>query len=241
MKVFAQTLLLTTFALGAFAQAIQVSPALASPDNLKKVQEQPGAMTLSKAQLENISNEMYKAGNDYYIIVDLLKDGLVQPDTNYFIDIYRDEKDTVAKKIPAAIQQAYVEKWMRFVHSYTTNEKKHYHFFPLLSISLQDLQDPSSAIMQTNKVRLWSHGLLFKEEQQIVKEAIKDGIIKKGIEYGFSLDCKGITICHKSVPEKLREKYYNLFAELLGITISLNGDSHSYKTSDKVDKFIVQR
>lgn len=244
MKVLAQTLLFTTFATGTFAQAMKVIQVPPSPCDVKEVHEQSISTPLSKAQLENISNEMYKAGNDYYIIVDLLKDGLIQPDTNYFVDISTDKKDTAAKDIPIAIQQAYVEKWVQFVHKYTTNENKHYCFHPKVRISEQDLQDPSSAAMQINKYRLWGHGLLFKEEQQILKEAIKDGIIKQGDKYGFSLDSKKITICYKGVPEQLREKYYNLFAQLLGMTISQNHTGYmgySYDSSDKVDKFIVQR
>lgn len=188
--------------------------------------------------LEAISKEMYNAGNEKYLLVDMLRDGLLDENKIYSLDIYM-EAPGEADIIPYVLQQRYNDKWTAFILTNGGRKKNIYHFFSV-GIKPHELFDPNSAFQQIDKFSLWHHGFREKEQALVLREMIKDGLINPEDEFDIWIKDKAVKINNHPFPDTLKNKYHKLFNDLLGIDASVEGWSFSFRTSTKIKELIAE-
>lgn len=173
--------------------------------------------------LEAISKEMYDAGNDYYIFVDLLKDGLIQENQVYEFNITL-ETNGYDELIPAELHKKYVDKWSSFVKMHSGKKENFYSWHGVI-IKPGQLLNPQSSFRQLNKYSLWQHGFRQKEYKYIIQEILVDKLAEPDELYSYELSDSVLRINNRTVLEPLRTKYYNLYKDLLGMAITKDGYS----------------
>jgi hypothetical protein len=190
-----------------------------------------------KAALKVASKDMYDAGNEKYIIVDAIRDGLITPGIGYGILYMGGEflrittKDSLVAqrmldspghfglKLPPVLKGQYLAKLKRFLIEQQEEPDVPFHINSQKGTELQTILDPASSFRQTNIGDRFQAGLQTMGKRKLMVEFVKDGLVKPEGEFDLVYSDEGITVNNNKLNDKQQEKYTSLFKEYLGIDL----------------------
>jgi hypothetical protein len=95
-------------------------------------------------QLTDISKEMYRNGNEFYVLVDAVKDGILKPEKKLSFMFINDTMSFNNQKIAGSMHKQYSNKMTQFMEK---NNDGHTYFMAIYDVpfSMKDILDEHSA------------------------------------------------------------------------------------------------
>ena len=175
------------------------------------------------AKLTQVSLQMQSKGDNGFVVVDALKDDLIQEGKPYDI-LYKDGLVRINDKLLAEpFQSSYAALLKAFL---MRNNHPGQAFLRLQSNEgafMTQILDPSSSFRNPKAPNLPPN----QDYTPMLKELAKDGLVDKRFAYNLRIDKNGIYVNGKKLNGDKEAKYRDLYKSLFGFTVRDPGDSMS--------------
>lgn len=164
-------------------------------------------------QLEEISRDMFNSGNDRYIVVDAIKDGLLQEGERYDFVFDKGILSLNGKKLSDEYNTFYTNKLKSFYKT-TGQNVDSWSSTRGDGPSFKDIFDPKSNLRK--RTIMPRHAETGKAHAIVITELVKDGIIDTKSKLHLKYNDKGVFVNEKALSGKQLEKYTRLYADNTG-------------------------
>ena len=180
-----------------------------------------GAQYISlNEQLMTISEEMFRNGNENYIIVDAIRDGILQPEApcnfSYLNESFTFNQFALSKKYAFT----YEKKIKQFFENY--NEGHDFAIFMNLSkVSMKDIMNAESTFRKNSRIMDVKPAVNIPTPKTtntdgIIKAMLQDGLITNRKNYTVKWNMTGVYVNGKKLKGEAAEKYNTLFEAQAG-------------------------
>lgn len=180
-------------------------------------------------KLTAISDELFQNGNENYILVDAVKDGIIIPGHHYNFSYLGESITFDDKPLPQSLSKTYSEKLERF---FKTNNGGNMALISLrgTKMKMDDILDEQSTFRK-KKDTFHAGGISTHEIDQqaigrkqteytdrIIKEMVKDKLVKDTDKLKIKWDMTGVYVNDKKLKGLIADKYNTMFEKAAGFT-----------------------
>lgn len=193
-------------------------------------------------QLTAVSDELYNKGDENYILVDAVRDGIITPDKRYSFNYDWGHFTFNEQRIDKSTEAVYAAKIKKFLDanngghdmSIIMNDNK---------ISMKDILDEKSTFrnktltfgnredfLKKNEDIVKRHQEISKKQQEIgrkqteytnkiIDAMLEDGLLSKKKPMHIRWNLKGVFVNDKKLKGELAEKYNDMFEKEVGVKL----------------------
>ncbi len=182
---------------------------------IKKLQDgTPQDVYYTQKHLIDLSRHLYSYDDPTYIWIDLYKDNILQPSAVYSISIELSGnagKGDIA--LPGELESVYIDKWMQFLKKFEEPARLSYE---LTNQYIADLYRENKSIgIMGHIVRSQLH-LTSKKDNEILRELMKDGIVKYNDDLNLYINNSIITVNGATLAPAQDAKYRAMLVPRFG-------------------------
>ena len=175
--------------------------------------------------LNRISRQMYAEQNEHFILVEAVKDGLIEPGESFLFEYASSGISINGRKLPAADNSRYLKLMQEFYTNGVTVKGPDSWRMEGDSLSLEkDLLNPTSSFRTRGP---WVHTARKPTKLLIIEELARDGIADTAACVRLIYTQKALTVNGLLLPAALQEKYRTLIRVMDGFSPTKETDIYS--------------
>jgi hypothetical protein len=191
-------------------------------------------------KLATISDEMFANGNDNFIIVDAIRDGIIAPESTYNFTYLEGGFTFNQLALSKKFTTIYESKMKKFFDQFNNG---HDYFLSIIGskASMKDILNDESTFRKGNRIdkalqkaktsenvptdtKTYTVNTKTVSTDGIIKAMIEDGLIVNKHNYAVKWNMEGIHVNGKKLKGDVAEKYKTMFENQAGFKPTKGGD-----------------